>query len=241
MRVVIADDEPMALRRLNRLLSEIDHCFVVGSAENGVEALEQVDKHQPDVVVLDINMPGVNGLDLAEAINQMPVPPAIIFATAYDEFALEAFKVNAVDYLVKPFDVAKLRDALAKTQRLSRPQTQAMEKQKRQTAQNITARTGDKVVLIPLMEVRFFQAEQKYVEVHHLKGTHLIDEPLKALEEKDTDNFIRIHRSTLVGKQYVKGLEKDKQGKHQLILDDQSRVEISRRHLADVRKWFKSL
>lgn len=241
MKVLIVDDERPALSRLSGMLDDIDGYELCGEASNGLEAIKVAAHKGPDVVLMDIRMPGMDGLEAARHLTEVDKPPAIIFTTAYGEHALEAFEANAVAYLLKPIRRDKLLDALDKASRLNKAQLiQLSEESDDKKRTHICARVRGNLELIPMDEVYYFQAEQKYVTVRHAHGEVLIEEPLKSLEEEFGDSYMRVHRNALVSKKVMAGLEKTIEGRFNLTLRDiDDQLEISRRHVAVVRKYLR--
>ena len=248
MNVLIVDDEPLARERLIRLLSEIEGCRVLQPcASNGEEALTLIDSLKPDVVLLDIRMPGLDGLQVAARLCERDAPPAVIFCTAHDEFALEAFQVSAVGYLVKPVRVEALAAALKQAERPNRVQLAALTRPPQAPGQgprsHISARTRKGIELISLEQVIYFVADHKYVTLRHEGGEVLLDEPLKALEDEFAARFVRIHRNALVALERIERLQRTPLGHFQLYLrglGDEA-LTVSRRHVAGVRKLMQSL
>ena len=177
MKILIADDEPLARERLTRLVKNITYCSVLQTcAENGHEALELVERLKPDVLLLDIGMPGLDGLQVAAQLCEYSDAPAVIFCTAHDEFALQAFDVSAIGYLVKPIRAEQLAAALDKAQRLNRVQLAALSRAPHAInapRSHLSARTHRGIELIPLDHVIHFLADNKYVTVRHLHGETL--------------------------------------------------------------------
>ncbi|RZG80565.1 LytTR family DNA-binding domain-containing protein [Acinetobacter pittii] len=246
MKVLICDDEPLAVERLSRLVSKMGH-EVVSAAHHGQEALEQARLHQPDVILLDIQMPGMNGLVCAEQLSQLNSRPAIVFCTAYDQHALEAFKAQAQAYLLKPIDPVELEQALNQLTQLTQaqlnalPNSELLQDLKTQRHQ-IAAKTYRGVELIPVENIYYFLADQKYVTVRHKNGSVLIDETLKELETEFADQFIRIHRNALVAVAYLDGLELISSGQYQVRLRGlDERLSVSRRHLSTLRERIHQL
>ena len=241
MRVLAVDDEQLARDRLRRLLDDGD-VELVGEAANGIDAIEAVNALQPDVVLLDIRMPGMDGLEAASHLARLEEPPAVIFCTAYEEHAIEAFDVSAVGYLLKPVRKDALHAALAKAGRVNKAQLQALAPEDADARTHICARTRKGIELIPVTEVRFFQADQKYVTVRHGDGELIIDDTLRELEEEFGERFVRIHRNALVAVRYITGLERSDDGHFSVRLTDVDEpLTISRRHVAGVRKLVKNL
>jgi len=248
MNVLIVDDEPLARERLIRLLSEIEGCRVLQPcARNGEEALTLIDSLKPDVVLLDIRMPGLDGLQVAARLCERDAPPAVIFCTAHDEFALEAFQVSAVGYLVKPVRVEALAAALKQAERPNRVQLAALTRPPQAPGQgprsHISARTRKGIELIPLEQVIYFVADHKYVTLRHEGGEVLLDEPLKALEDEFAARFVRIHRNALVALERIERLQRTPLGHFQLYLRgmNEEALIVSRRHVAGVRKLMSHL
>lgn len=242
MKILITDDEAPARDRLRRLIGEIEGAEVVGEAPNGKACLLLSDRLAPDVVLLDIRMPGIDGLEAAMHLAAWEQPPAVIFTTAYGDHALAAFEADAVDYLVKPIRRERLAQALARAGSLNRAQLAAVRGSGGdETARtHICARVRGSMALIPLEEVVYFRADHKYVVVRHEGGEVLIEEPLKALEREFGERFLRVHRNTLVARSYLGGMERDADGGWRIVLravDD--RPEVSRRHVAGVREVLK--
>ncbi|HET6603654.1 MAG TPA: response regulator transcription factor, partial [Xanthomonadaceae bacterium] len=195
MKVLIVDDEPLARDRLRSLLADHREVEIVGEAGNGREAFEQAQSLKPDAVLLDIAMPGLDGLETARHLAQLEAAPAVIFCTAFDEHALAAFEARAVDYLVKPIRRERLAQALARASQLSGEGARELGEavggapQKRS---HLCARLRGSLRLIPIEDVHYLQAEEKYTVVHHARGEDLIEESLKSLEQEFGDRFLRI-------------------------------------------------
>lgn len=246
MKVLICDDEPLAVERLSRLVSKMGH-EVVAIAHHGQDALEQARLHQPDVILLDIQMPGMNGLVCAEQLSQLNPRPAIVFCTAYDQHALEAFKSQAQAYLLKPIDPSELEQALKQLTQLTQAQLNALPNPEllqdlKTQRHQIAAKTYRGVELIPVENIYYFLADQKYVTIRHKNGSVLIDETLKELETEFADQFIRIHRNALVSIAYLDGLELVSSGQYQVRLRGlDERLSVSRRHLSTLRERIHQL
>jgi len=244
VRVLIVDDEPPARDRLRQLLEDTGTHQVIGEAGNGREALEIAGREHPDVVLLDIRMPGMDGIEAARHMNQAETPPAVVFTTAYDEYAIEAFEANAIGYVLKPIRRERLEQALAQAARLTgealgkiigNPQVASERK-------HLCARLHDELKLIPVADVHYFIADQKYVTVVHENGRDLIEDSLKSLEKEFAGEFVRIHRGAVVALDAIDALKKDEDGRTQVILridpgDDE--LIVSRRHLANVKRRLK--
>jgi two-component system, LytTR family, response regulator AlgR len=241
MKILIVDDENLGRELLAQLLGEIGPPYeCVAQAASGEEALEKCAALDVDLVLMDIRMPGMDGLEAAARIASYDPPPAVIFVTAYGEHALEAFDKNAVDYLLKPVRRERLEAALSRAQALSRVQLQALDGLQGDASAHVYSNYRGGVLRIPVDEIYFFHAEQKYVMARHRGGEALLEESLKSLEQQIGDGFLRIHRNALVAKQYLTGLEKRPDGHCQVCFKEiDDRLEVSRRHLPEVRRWLK--
>ncbi|MGD9591038.1 MAG: LytR/AlgR family response regulator transcription factor [Candidatus Berkiella sp.] len=240
MRILIVDDESLARDRIKRILQEQNEHEVIGEAGNGQEALQKIDSLHPDVVLLDIRMPGIDGLEVARHLVDMDEPPAVIFVTAYDDYALEAFKVNAVDYLMKPVRAERLSEALNKALKPNKTQWKTINREEDGSPKartHISSRTRRGIVLVPLSDIYYFRAEHKYVTVRHKDGEVLIEDTLKELETEFGERFLRIHRNCLVAMEYLQALEKNASGQPCIRLRGvPETLDVSRRHVAHVRQ-----
>ena len=259
MKIVIVDDEAPARRRLRELLSDVAPEFphtVVGEAVHGVEAITLVELVKPDVLFADMQMPRMGGLELARHLLKLDEPPVVIFVTAHDEFALEAFEVNALDYLMKPVRaerlLASLKKAAARTNAASGPAGDAALAQASQDARrHFSISERGRIMLVPVEEVIFLRAELKYVTVHTAKREYLLEESLTSLEEEFAARFVRIHRNALVAGAAITGFEKgsvaDADGESgeggaqwQVVLRDcAERLTVSRRQWGAVKELVK--
>lgn len=242
MFALIVDDEHLARERLKRIASEYEGLEVVGEAGNGIEALAKIEELDPDLVFLDIKMPGMDGLTAAKHIAKLEDPPGIIFCTAYDEFAIDAFDTLAFGYLVKPVQKEALDTVLSKAGKLTKVNKLAIEAGSDQR-QSISAKTHQGIRLIPIDEIACFVADQKYVTIRADDGSEvLIDETLKELEEEFQERFLRVHRNTLVSIPHIKGLKRSSEGQYTVDLKtiDYEPV-ISRRHVSQVKAVLANL
>jgi two-component system, LytTR family, response regulator AlgR len=246
MKVLIVDDEKPARDRLRQLLDDLDGYAVAGEAGNGEEAVRLAAETKPDIVLLDIRMPGLDGIEAAHYLNEFDSPPAIVFATAYDEYAIDAFDARAIGYVLKPVRRERLARALEQAARLAAGTLAEVAADSRITSRrkHVCSRSHGEIKLIPLDEVNYFQADQKYVRVHHAGGHDLIDDSLKSLERECADDFVRIHRGAVVAVNKIERLAKSEDGKHHVVLrggsqEPQNQLIISRRHLAEVRRRIK--
>jgi len=242
MKILIVDDEPLARQRLARFLENLPSVSQVWEAVNGLDAIDQVNRHVPDLLLLDIRMPGLGGLEVAAHLSQMNEPPAIIFCTAFEEHALEAIRVQAIDYLLKPVRLIDLEKAIQKASKINKLQAASLMAAENpgvnRTHLSINSHRG--LELLALDDIYFCKAEQKYVQVKTQEHEYLLDESLKQLEEEFDYYFIRIHRNALVAKKYVSRVSKDSKGQAFIWLQGvEEPLEISRRHLSLVRKALK--
>lgn len=257
MKVLIADDEPMARERLRALLADHPDLHLVAEAADGREALDACAEHMPDIVLLDIAMPGIDGLEAARHLATFEPRPAVVFCTAYDEHALSAFDAAAVDYLVKPVRRERLAAALdrARTFVAGRaPRADSAEHAAGNGAANgaangsgrkrshLCARLRGSLRLIAIDDIRYLHAEEKYVVVHHARGEDLIEESLKSLETEFADHFVRIHRNCLVSREELVELRRASDGRIEAVLRHGDKpLEVSRRCVPHLREMVRHL
>jgi two-component system response regulator AlgR len=247
MRILIVDDEPAARGRLRGLLAEIDpDLAVVAEAGDGVEALLRIAETSPDLVLLDIGLPRLNGLDAAREIARLERAPAVVFVTAHDEFAVQAFEVSAVDYLLKPVRKERLAAALQKASRFTAAAWQGLEAafppEQRPARSHLCIYRHGALRLVPVASVVYFRADSKYVTVRTPEYEDLLDESLVALEQEFGDRFLRIHRNALVAPDRIAGLVRLSLARSALRLDAvPETLEVSRRHLPALRARLKRL
>lgn len=242
MRILVVDDEAPARDRLCRMLRDMPDVAVAGQAADAEEALAAVHADPPEVVLLDIRMPGMSGLELAMYLAELERPPAVIFTTAFDQHAMEAFDVQAVDYLLKPIRRERLSEALRRARRPTLAQLGALHEAEGGTGgrRHIAARIGDRLEMIPVASINYFQADAKYVAIHHAGGEVLVDEPLKDLETEFEHEFVRVHRNALVRIDAIEAVERSPAGGHVVRLTGGDQVSISRRHLRTVRQRLRA-
>lgn len=246
MKVLIVDDEPLARARLKMQLSAIHGYEFLDEADNGLDAIDKAESLQADILLLDIRMPRMNGLEVCRYFAGKENPPAIIFTTAYSEHALQAFESHAVAYLLKPVHRDKLKAALLSARKLTRAQVEGITREDGINAEigsarkQICARVRGNLRLIDLADIGYFRADSKYVEIHYEGGQVLIEESLSSLEQEFEAEFIRVHRNALVAKSRITSLEKDSEGhSHILVAGIKGQIAVSRRHLPAVRTLFK--
>ncbi len=244
MKVLIVDDEPLACERLRDLLADLPGIEVAGMVANGRVAIEVAETHAVDCVLLDIAMPIMDGLEAARHLSTFPKPPAVVFCTAFDEHALAAFEAAAIDYLVKPVRRERLYAALERARRFTADRAAqvvaGLTSPTRRT--HICARVRGNLKLVPVADIQYCLAEDKYVSVHHDGGMVLIEESLRALETEFADRFVRIHRNCLVAIDRIIGLRRSADGQVYADLREGAvSLEVSRRNLAHLRKLVKSI
>jgi two-component system response regulator AlgR len=241
LKVLIVDDESPARERLRSLLAEIADVEVIGEAVNGHEALQETHDLAPDVVLLDVRMPGMDGLEAARHLNVLEEPPAVIFTTAYDQYAVEAFDAHAVGYLLKPVRKEQLAASLARAGRVTRAQLQRLAAAAgEERRSHIAARHREGLRLIPIDEVQYFLADQKYTTVRHVNGEDLIEDSLRLLESEFGAAFVRIHRNALVGVKYLERIERNADGQYFVRLRGcEAPLQVSRRMAGELKERFR--
>ncbi len=245
MRIVVCDDEPLARERLVRIVKESGH-DVVAQAKTGIEAIVAVKAQQPDIILLDIRMPEMDGVACAQELAKLQHPPAIIFVTAYDHYAIAALKANAIGYLLKPANKDELLEALQKATNLNAAQLNEIRKLENPTSrpvrEHIAARTHRGVELIKIKDIYYFTADQKYVKVRHKDGIVLIDDTLKELEQEFEDKLFRVHRNAIINIKYLDFLETLDAGQYQLHFKGiDETLAVSRRHLPALREKIQNI
>ena len=239
MRYLIVDDEHLARSRLKELVHRIRPNTEVIEASNGEQAISQFHAYEPCLALVDIRMPGIGGIELAYHLSELENPPAVIFTTAHNEYAVQAFNANAIDYLLKPIQIDRLKRALSKAEPLTEQQNQILKKGDEQRT-HIAVKQRGKLKLIPLEEVGYFKAENKYVIVKTRQGEFLLNDTLNQLEQDLTHQFIRIHRNALISTKYLKGMEKISEDKWQVFFQSfDEKLEVSRRQKSAIRNWLK--
>lgn len=237
---IIADDEAPARSRLKTLLEDIGNVDVVGEAKNGKEALLLAEQHHAQLLLLDIRMPQMDGIEAAEHAQKLDSPPAIIFTTAYDAYALKAFDLNAVDYLLKPIRQERLHTAISKAHALLPKQLEVIKSlQHKRTHFSVNER--NRILLVPLEEVIYLRAELKYITIKTAQREYLIEDSLTHLEEELAGDFVRIHRNCLVAKNHIAGLEKQYGETHEvqwvvLLKKHDEKLAVSRRQIQTIKE-----
>ena len=245
LRIFIADDEPPARARMKELLDDLHEAcptLVVGEAGNGLDVLERLPDSRADVLLLDIQMPGMTGLELARHLSPLEAGPAIVFVTAHDAHAVDAFELNALDYLLKPVRAARLEAALRKARHAGPPPGEALQRAQTLPRANFSIAERNRIHLIPVASVVYCKAELKYVTLRTLEREFIIEEPLVSLEREFADAFLRIHRNCLVARAAISGFERAPGGSEdeshwEVQLDGVAeRLPVSRRQWTAVRE-----
>lgn len=207
IRLLIADDEAPARKRLRELLGDIEEVCVAGEARNGQEVLSLAEQTQVGLVLLDIRMPGMDGIEAAQHLQKLSQPPAIIFTTAYDAYAVKAFDMNAVDYLLKPIRLERLQAAINKAKKLNQAQLDALKPMQSRRSHFSVVERG-RVLLVPLEDVIYLRAELKYITIRTRERELLIEDSLTSIEQEFGSHFIRLHRNCLVAQSSIMGYER---------------------------------
>lgn len=241
VKVILADDEPLARDRLSSLLGDLADEIptqIVAQAANGFEAVQRALDFPADVILLDIEMPGISGLEAARHIAGLELAPAIVFVTAYDEHAVAAFELRAVDYLLKPVRLARLRESLLRIKRLPMPVAASLAPHRT----HFTVVERQRILHVPVAEVLYLRAELRYVTARTREREYLLDESLVKLEEEFAAEFIRIHRNCLVAQRHLAGFERIEEAGEPawqaIIRNCSERLPVSRRQ-AHVVKTFR--
>ena len=240
IRTLIVDDETLARHRLRQLLQDEPDVEVVGECGDGREAVLTIRDAKPDLVFLDIQMPELDGFGVMEAIGANSAP-VVVFVTAYDEFALRAFEIHAVDYLLKPFDRSRFKAALRRAMEVARHREDSelirrqaaliAELKSPKTAEQLMVKTGDRILWVKLEDVDWISAADNYAELHIGPKSHLIRETLGTLEMRlESNKFIRISRSVIVNARRIKELKHLFYGGYELTLHDGTKLTLSRRY-----------
>ena len=249
LKVVIADDETPARSRIRDLLEDCASSFpieLVGEAASGRELLALLGEAVADVVLLDIRMPEMDGLEAAQHLLRLPEPPSVIFTTAYNDHALEAFELHAVDYLVKPIRLRRLHDALSRVRAITPLRLDVLQRIATEPRKHISVPERGKIILIDVSEIRYLKAEAKYVTVRTSTREHLVEESLSRLEQEFSAQFVRIHRSCLVAKAHITGFERDSaeagESRWSVVLNGiDERLPVSRRQQHIVKEFGRNL
>lgn len=249
LRVLIVDDEAPARNRIRDLLSDCALKMpieIAGEAENGKRALAMLPGCEADVVLLDVRMPDMDGLEVAQHIQKLDEPPTVIFTTAYDGYALKAFEVHAVDYLLKPIRLGRLFDALSRARTITPLRLDALRELKPEARTHLSANERGRIHLIPVADIAFLKADLKYVTIRTTEREYLIEESLAKLEQEFLGRFVRVHRNCLVAKEAIRGFERatgdDGEGNWLVVMKNiAEKLAVSRRQQHIVREFGKVL
>ncbi|MGE3842515.1 MAG: LytR/AlgR family response regulator transcription factor [Vicinamibacterales bacterium] len=251
IRTCLVDDEPLARERLRALLASEPDVEVIGECENGAAAITFIEQHAPDLVFLDVQMPGIDGFKVLQTLEER-VPPAVVFVTAYDQYALQAFEVHALDYLLKPFSGSRFRRALQRVRaELQKDGAGDVNERLMSLIENLrqpkrpdrlVLKTAGRVSFVRVEEIDWIEAEGNYVRLHIGSASHLLRETMKGIEGKlDPDKFVRIHRSTIVSTDRIKELQPLFHGEYAVILRDGTRLTASRGPENKLRKLLDTI
>ena len=242
MKILIVDDETLARERLSDFVTELFADASVLEASNGLDALDMISKHSPTILLLDIRMPDMDGIEVARHVMLLNQSPAVVFTTAYQEHALSAFDANAVDYLLKPIRKDRLKLAIERATVVSQSKLIALNENKTVASDrsHLSAMVQGKIQLVAIENIYYFKAEQKYVTAAWPGGEILLDDALVSIEEEFSNHFIRIHRNALIAIKHIDSLYKTTDGQHVIKLADMPiELAVSRRHLAKVKSAIK--
>jgi two-component system response regulator AlgR len=245
LRLLVVDDEAPARRRLCEVLEDCSQTLpieVVGESDNGVDALEAVQRERLDALLLDIRMPGMDGIEVAQHLQKLHRPPAIIFTTAYDNYACQAFEVNAVDYLMKPVRAERLVAALGKARNLSQATLDALRQAHPRARTHLSLSEKGKLRLVPIEDILYLKAELKYITVKTVEREYLLEESLVKLESEFADRFLRIHRNCLVSRHLVEQVGKlagNDDGHFIRLRGLDEALPVSRRQYSQLRDQFR--
>ena len=240
-QILVVDDEPLARARLLHLFGKLgDHRWVLVEAAHGQACLDYCKDNAVDIVLLDIEMPGLSGLQVAQQLQTLPHPPAIVFCTAYGEFALQAFEAAAIDYLLKPVELGRLEEALEKASLIQAAKLSSLERAFEDTEKFLWAKSVRGKQKIELDKIRVLQADSKYVSAITDDGNYLLDISLKQLETQLGKSFLRIHRATLVNTKFIDGCAQNSKGEYLVSLQGVDfQPQVSRRLLPGLQAWIK--
>ncbi len=248
LRIAVTDDEAPARSRLKDLLEDVAEMLpleLLVEAENGRQLLDLIEKQPVDVVLMDIRMPEMDGLETAQHLHKLDEPPHVIFTTAYDDYAISAFELHAIDYLVKPIRLRRLHDALARTRSITRVSLDVLNEVAHDARTHLSAQERGKVFLVPVSDIRYLRAELKYVTIRTADREILLEESLSRLEQEFTDRFVRIHRNCLVAREYIESFEKQAADAAEArwvvrVRDVDETLAVSRRQQHIVRQFGKN-
>jgi two-component system, LytTR family, response regulator len=243
IKTIIADDEILARQKLRQLLQDEPEISIAGEGASALETIDLVQLTRPDLVFLDIQMPGMDGFDIISALaeNQVVPPPRIIFTTAYDQYALKAFEINAIDYLLKPFTRDRLRQAVQRAKEQLHLAAELPDQGRQSSSakgytSRIVFKSKGRILFLPISDIRWIAAEENYVRICTEGESHLLRETMARFESRlDPNSFIRVHRSAIVNLQYVREIRRDSQdGESLVLMHDGQKVPVSRGYRARI-------
>jgi len=234
-RTILVEDEELTRLGLQKKLENFDEIEIIDTAENGIEAVKKINELKPDLIFLDIQMPGMNGFEVLQSIEYIPI---VIFTTAYDEYALKAFETNSIDYLLKPIEDDRLAKAIEKLKKFSSNESKKVEfdsniasllnelKNKQDKLSRIHIKIGDEVLFVNTSDIFYFKADNKYTTIYSFDDEYIINDTLASLEEKLPQNFVRIHRGYIINMDHLNKLKKWFGGKYLAVMKDKKKTEI---------------
>ena len=236
LRVLIVDDEILARDELAYLLKRTNEELEINEAENIESAFDQMMDHKPDLLFLDVDLSGENGFDIAKRLKNMKNPPAIVFATAYDQYALKAFEVDALDYLTKPFDEERVRQTMKKYKKVKR-EIDEPEQISHASQHKLALSVGESIVIVDTKDIIFAGTEDGHVNVKTFDASYSVNDTLVVIEKKlpETD-FLRVHRSFVVNTEYIKEIQPWFNSTYNLIMKDESKIPVSRTYAKELKK-----
>ncbi|MBP1932116.1 LytR/AlgR family response regulator transcription factor [Ammoniphilus resinae] len=241
IRVYLVEDEPFARDELKYLLSRVNPVQIIGEAEDMEEAFAEIQQLEPDILFLDIHLAEGTGLDLAVKVGELEKPPFIVFATAYDEYALQAFELNAVDYITKPFSEERIRQTIEKVKQWLevRPKEVGNKAVSEKSKSKLAISIDGRIILLDIGKIAYIGTENRQVIIKTLDHSYTVDIPLYELTRKFEDySFLRVHRGFIVNTEYITEVEPWFNGAYQLILQDGSKIPVSRSYVKEVRDFF---
>lgn len=243
MKAIIVDDEHLAREIIKKYLSKHESIELIGECSNGFEAVKEITEKKPDLLFLDIQMPKLNGFEMLELIDNQP---EIIFTTAFDNYALKAFDVNAADYLLKPFSEERFSEALSKVMERIKNKVDSDEQIKNLIRYNdnqpdvlerIAIKDGSKITIIPVETLRWLEAQDDYVKLYSEGGKFMKKKTMKFFEDHlDSNTFIRIHRSSIINVNFIKQMELNEKESYRVILKDETKLPVSKTGLQKLKE-----
>lgn len=245
IKTIIIDDEKLARDIIKKYLEKYNDIQIAAECSNGFEALKQINELKPDIIFLDIQMPKISGFEMLELLDE---PPIIIFTTAYDNYAIKAFEVSAIDYLLKPFSEERFDDALKKALDMLKNKEHSSKKleslsrtldERKEYLERIVVKQNQKITIIPVDEIKYIEAQDDYVMLHTEKGNFLKEKTMRFYEENlDPKNFIRIHRSYIVKISSIKQIDLFEKDSHNIILIDGTHLPVSKSGYQKIKELF---